>query len=103
MNRISNLKLSVSCRFSGMMHGYQCFCGSQYGKAGPSDECKIPCVNDTTSICGSDEAINIYSTGQKVLWHLSVNLSTAFYENIGILKIITFYAHVDFDIMCTNV
>ncbi|KAL7299942.1 hypothetical protein TKK_0007261 [Trichogramma kaykai] len=52
-------------KFSGMMHGYQCFCGSQYGKAGPSDECKIPCVNDTTSICGSDEAINIYSTGQK--------------------------------------
>ncbi|XP_003425579.1 putative tyrosine-protein kinase Wsck isoform X2 [Nasonia vitripennis] len=51
--------------FSGLMNGHQCYCGSQYGKFGPSDSCKTPCIEDPSVFCGSDEAINVYSTGQK--------------------------------------
>lgn len=56
---------SLICRFSGLMNGHQCYCGSHYGKTGPSDDCKMPCIDDPTLFCGSDEAINVYSTGQK--------------------------------------
>ncbi|XP_058795351.1 putative inactive tyrosine-protein kinase Wsck [Phymastichus coffea] len=51
--------------FSGLMNGHQCYCGSHYGKNGPSDECKDPCIDDSSITCGSNDAINVYSTGQK--------------------------------------
>ncbi|XP_014211593.1 putative tyrosine-protein kinase Wsck [Copidosoma floridanum] len=51
--------------FSGLINGVQCSCGSHYGKTEPSNDCKDVCLGDTNQFCGSDEAINIYSTGQK--------------------------------------
>lgn len=47
------------------MKGQQCFCGSRYGRRGISKSCILPCPADPSNYCGSQDAISIYSTGQK--------------------------------------
>ncbi|KZC09944.1 PREDICTED: putative tyrosine-protein kinase Wsck [Dufourea novaeangliae] len=51
--------------FAGLMNGQQCFCGSNYGRKGISTSCTLPCTADPNNYCGSQEAMSIYSTGQK--------------------------------------
>ena len=51
--------------FAGLMNGQQCFCGSKYGRNGISTSCALPCTDDPNNYCGSQDAISIYSTGQK--------------------------------------
>nr|XP_012135044.1 PREDICTED: putative tyrosine-protein kinase Wsck [Megachile rotundata] len=51
--------------FAGLMNGQQCFCGSKYGRKGLSNSCVDPCPTDPSNYCGSQEAMSIYSTGQK--------------------------------------
>ncbi|XP_012252423.2 putative inactive tyrosine-protein kinase Wsck [Athalia rosae] len=51
--------------FAGLMNGQQCYCGSTYGKNGPSSGCTIPCVDDPNALCGSHDSISVYETGQK--------------------------------------
>ncbi|XP_076619312.1 putative inactive tyrosine-protein kinase Wsck [Colletes latitarsis] len=51
--------------FAGLMNGQDCFCGSNYGRKGISTSCTYPCTADPNNYCGSQEAMSIYSTGQK--------------------------------------
>ncbi|XP_043282006.1 putative tyrosine-protein kinase Wsck [Venturia canescens] len=51
--------------YAGLMHGQQCYCGSHYGRNGPSHACTLPCNSDPGNYCGSDESISVYTTGQK--------------------------------------
>ncbi|XP_053972542.1 putative inactive tyrosine-protein kinase Wsck [Hylaeus volcanicus] len=51
--------------FAGLMNGQQCFCGSNYGRKGISASCTLPCTAEPNNFCGSQEAMSIYSTGQK--------------------------------------
>ncbi|XP_014604475.1 PREDICTED: putative tyrosine-protein kinase Wsck [Polistes canadensis] len=51
--------------FAGLQNGQRCYCGSKFGKNGLSDACNILCTADTSKYCGGQEAMSIYSTGQK--------------------------------------
>ncbi|KOC70294.1 Putative tyrosine-protein kinase Wsck [Habropoda laboriosa] len=51
--------------FAGLMNDQQCFCGSRYGRKGVSTSCILPCTTDSSNYCGSQDAMSIYSTGQK--------------------------------------
>lgn len=57
--------MHVIIRFAGLMNGQQCFCGSNYGRRGMSTSCTLSCTADLNNYCGSQEAMSIYSTGQK--------------------------------------
>lgn len=52
-------------RFAGLMNGQQCYCISKFGRNGPSNSCKLACINDSHNYCGSTEAMSVYSTGQQ--------------------------------------
>ncbi|XP_078042954.1 uncharacterized protein LOC144473183 [Augochlora pura] len=51
--------------YAGLMNDQQCYCGSNYGRKGISTSCALPCSADPNNYCGSEEAMSIYSTGQK--------------------------------------
>ncbi|XP_076175928.1 uncharacterized protein LOC143151059 isoform X1 [Ptiloglossa arizonensis] len=51
--------------FAGLMNGQKCFCGSNYGRKGISKSCTLSCIADLNNYCGSQDAMSIYSTGQK--------------------------------------
>ncbi|KAL2742134.1 putative tyrosine-protein kinase Wsck [Vespula maculifrons] len=55
---------SFDYMFAGLQNGQRCYCGSKFGKNGLSNSC-IPCIADTFKFCGGQEAMSIYSTGQK--------------------------------------
>lgn len=51
--------------YAGLMNGQQCYCGSKFGRNGPSTGCTIPCADDASATCGSHDSISVYETGQK--------------------------------------
>ncbi|XP_046623178.1 putative tyrosine-protein kinase Wsck [Neodiprion virginianus] len=51
--------------FAGLMNDQQCYCGSEYGRSGPSLGCTIYCVAEPTALCGSLDSVSVYSTGLK--------------------------------------
>ncbi|KAF7396504.1 hypothetical protein HZH66_007366 [Vespula vulgaris] len=55
---------SFDYMFAGLQNGQRCYCGSKFGKNGLSNSC-IPCIADAFKFCGGQEAMSIYSTGQK--------------------------------------
>ena len=42
--------------------GSGCFCGSKYGRYGPSSNCTMPCMGDKEETCGGPGANSIYLT-----------------------------------------
>ncbi|CAH1776387.1 unnamed protein product [Owenia fusiformis] len=46
--------------YAGLQNGGGCFCGTSYGKHGPSTRCDKACPGDSTQICGGYDANNIY-------------------------------------------
>ncbi|CAL7948250.1 unnamed protein product [Xylocopa violacea] len=50
--------------FAGVMNGEQCFCGNRYGRKGISNSCIFNCT-EPNMYCGGQDAMSIYTTGQK--------------------------------------
>ena len=57
--------------FAGVQWGYECFCGNDYGKYGPSANCDMQCTGDhrntEDAICGGFWAKSIMTTGLGIL------------------------------------
>ena len=49
--------------YAGVQWGRACYCGSDYGRFGASDECTTPCWGDGGQICGGYQANSVYATG----------------------------------------
>ena len=53
--------------FAGAQYGYECFCGNDYGRYGPSEKCDMQCSGDHRNspdgICGGYFANTVMTTG----------------------------------------
>lgn len=48
-------------KYAGVQYGSQCFCGNEYGKYGPADNCDMKCSGDASKVCGGTWANSIYN------------------------------------------
>jgi len=40
---------------------HECYCGDNYDRLGPADNCDTPCSGDNGQICGGALAISVYT------------------------------------------
>ncbi|KAF7989711.1 hypothetical protein HCN44_008385 [Aphidius gifuensis] len=50
--------------YSGLMGGQQCYCINKYRQHEPSNNCTMPCIIDALELCGSQDSMSVYKTGQ---------------------------------------
>lgn len=65
---MTNAMCSAECGkrgflFAGTQYSTYCFCGNQYGRSGPSMDCKTPCNGNAGEICGGAWANSVHWTG----------------------------------------
>ena len=46
--------------YAGTQHGDQCFCGNNYGRSGPANNCDMRCSGSPAEICGGSWANSVY-------------------------------------------
>jgi len=49
--------------YAGTQLSTQCFCGNNYGRNGPADNCNARCAGNSTEFCGGVRANSVYSIG----------------------------------------
>ena len=49
--------------YAGTQRSTYCFCGNNYGRSGPADNCDARCAGNATEICGGVWANSVYSIG----------------------------------------
>ena len=55
-------------RYFGVQNGGSgCFCGTKYGRYGPSNKCAMACAGDRAQICGGAGANSVYLTVNRTL------------------------------------
>lgn len=50
--------------YAGLQFGSWCFCGNDYGKSGPADNCTMPCSGQGGETCGGEWANAVYATSE---------------------------------------
>ena len=45
--------------YAGSQYANECYCGNEYGKHGPADNCDSPCPGDSSEMCGGGYALSV--------------------------------------------
>lgn len=46
--------------YAGTQYGSYCFCGNEYGRSGPAQNCNVPCAGNGAEMCGGAWANSVY-------------------------------------------
>lgn len=55
-----NACLHVNDSYAGLEYGRECWCGSELQKPDTSNDCNMPCLGNSTEICGGNWALSLY-------------------------------------------
>jgi uncharacterized caspase-like protein len=63
--RCTSLCASREFAYAGTQYGTWCFCGNNYGRSGPADNCNMACDGNSKQSCGGVWANNVYELPRK--------------------------------------